>query len=118
MKRARHRSKISLRIYLEDDVAIGPGKADLLEAIRATGTIAEAGRRLDMSYKRAWMLVETMNRCFRSPLVETSKGGAARGGATLTALGADVLERYRTMEATAQKAVRDNMIRFKALLAR
>lgn len=59
-----------------EDIAIGPGKADLLSAIAETGSIAAAGRRLDMSYRRAWLLVETMNRCFRAPLVEAAKGGA------------------------------------------
>jgi Bacterial regulatory helix-turn-helix protein, lysR family len=67
-----------LRIVLEPDIAIGPGKADLLEGIRETGSIAAAGRRLGMSYKRAWLLVETMNACFKSPLVEASRGGRAR----------------------------------------
>ena len=68
-----------LRIVLEPDIAIGPGKADILEAIRETGSIAAAGRRMGMSYKRAWLLVETMNACFKSPLVEASRGGRARG---------------------------------------
>ena len=66
-----------LRILLGRDIAIGPGKADLLEGIRDTGSIAAAGRRLGMSYKRAWLLVETMNRCFSRPMVEALKGGKA-----------------------------------------
>ena len=64
-----------LRIVLGRDIAVGPGKADLLEGIRETGSIAAAGRRLGMSYKRAWLLVDTMNRCFSKPLVEAIKGG-------------------------------------------
>ena len=68
-----------LRIVLEPDIAIGPGKADILEGIRETGSIAAAGRRLGMSYKRAWLLVETMNACFKSPLVEASRGGRPTG---------------------------------------
>ena len=98
-------ARLRLRLTAGDDIAIGPGKADLLEAIAATGSIAAAGRRLDMSYRRAWLLVETMNRCFRTPLVETAKGGARGGGARLTPVGDDVLQRYRRMEALAGKAI-------------
>ena len=118
MGRARRHLKLSLRICLEDDIALGPGKADLLESIDAEGTITAAGRRLGMSYKRAWSLVETMNRCFESPLVETSKGGAARGGASLTRLGRSVLERYRAMEAAAHQAIRRDARYIEGRLAR
>ena len=98
-----------LRIVLEPDIAIGPGKADLLEGIRNTGSIAAAGRRLGMSYKRAWLLVETMNRCFKRPLVEASKGGRAGGGAMLTELGEEVLARYRRMETLTAHAIEPEM---------
>jgi molybdate transport system regulatory protein len=98
-----------LRIVLEPDIAIGPGKADLLEGIRDTGSIAAAGRRLGMSYKRAWLLVETMNRCFKRPLVEASKGGRAGGGARLTELGEEVLARYRRMETLTADAIEPEM---------
>lgn len=98
-----------LRIVLEPDIAIGPGKADLLEGIRDTGSIAAAGRRLGMSYKRAWLLVETMNRCFKRPLVEASKGGRAGGGAMLTELGEEVLARYRRMETLTADAIEPEM---------
>ena len=92
-----------------DDIAIGPGKADLLEGIRDTGSIAAAGRAMKMSYKRAWLLVDTMNACFKEPLVRTSKGGASRGGAELTSLGEDVLERFRAMQKTAEASVQHEM---------
>jgi molybdate transport system regulatory protein len=105
-----------LRIVLEPDIAIGPGKADLLEGIRETGSIAAAGRRLGMSYKRAWLLVETMNGCFKSPLVEASRGGQARGGATLTPDGERVLECYRRMEALTVKAIATEMAELRNLL--
>src|SRR5688572_12846469 len=105
-----------LRIVLEPDIAIGPGKADLLESIRATGSIAAAGRRLGMSYKRAWLLVETMNACFKSPLVEASRGGRARGGATLTPDGERVLDCYRRMEALTGKAIANEMAELRSLL--
>jgi molybdate transport system regulatory protein len=106
-----------LRIVLEPDIAIGPGKADLLEGIRETGSIAAAGRRLGMSYKRAWLLVETMNACFKSPLVEASRGGRARGGAILTKLGHEVLARYRRMEALTEEAVELEMAALRAFVA-
>jgi len=93
-----------LRLVLRPGIAFGPGKADLLEGIRNAGSIAAAGRKLGMSYTRAWQLVEAMNREFRAPLVDSAKGGAARGGASLTALGTEVLRRYRRIEAAAQRA--------------
>ena len=105
-----------LRIVLEPDIAIGPGKADLLEGIRDTGSIAAAGRRMGMSYKRAWLLVDTMNRCFKVPLVEASRGGRARGGAVLTPLGQEVLARYRRMEALTEAAVETEMAALRAVV--
>lgn len=105
-----------LRVVLKPDIALGPGKADILEGIRDTGSIAAAGRRLGMSYKRAWTLVEEMNRHFKVPLVETSKGGSGHGGATLTALGTEVLERYRRMEAHAEDAIARDMTALRKLL--
>jgi molybdate transport system regulatory protein len=107
---------VRLRVVLKRDIAIGPGKADLLESIAATGSISAAARRMGMSYKRAWLLVDTMNRCFRSPLVEAAKGGQAGGGARLTAAGAEVLRRYRAMEKRAATASADDLARLKRLL--
>ena len=77
--------------------AMGPGKADLLDAIRETGSISAAAKRMKMSYRRAWELVDVMNRCFDQPLVQTSPGGAHGGGAQLTPLGARVLACYRAL---------------------
>lgn len=94
-----------LRFVLEPDIALGPGKADMLERIRETGSISAAGRLMGMSYKRAWMMVESMNRCFRRPLVAAAKGGTRGGGARLTPIGEEVLARYRCMEAKAAKAI-------------
>lgn len=96
--------RLSFRLILGDNIALGPGKVQLLEAIRATGSIAAAGRELGMSYKRAWHLVDTMNRCFASPLVEAAKGGAHGGGARITPLAEEVITRYRRLEAHARKA--------------
>lgn len=95
---------LRIRAMLAPDVMIGPGKADLLDGIRETGSIAAAGRRMGMSYKRAWMLVETMNAGFCPPLVETSRGGANFGGATLTSTGEEVLAHYRRLQAKAAQA--------------
>lgn len=109
---------VHLRVTLKRDVAIGPGKADLLEGIAATGSIAAAGRRMGMSYKRAWLLVDTMNRCFRVPVVAAAKGGPAGGGARLTPLGAEVLAAYRRMQARTVRAVGRDLARLKRRLAR
>ena len=107
-----------LRIVLEPNIALGPGKADLLQAIAETGSISAAGRRMAMSYRRAWLLVSTMNQCFQSPLVETAKGGAGGGGgAQLTPLGREVLERYRRMERLTAAAVENEMAALRRVLA-
>lgn len=116
MKAGNRTPGARLRIVLEPDIAIGPGKADILAGIRETGSIAAAGRRMGMSYKRAWLLVETMNRCFRAPLVETSRGGRTRGGATLTPTGERVLESYRRMERRTAKAIAGEMDDLRSLL--
>jgi molybdate transport system regulatory protein len=96
--------KIKLQLLLGEDIAMGPGKAELLEAITQEGSISAAGRALGMSYRRAWLLVDTMNRCFREKLVATTPGGAKTGGARLTAAGLAVLEDYRVVQAAVAKA--------------
>ena len=88
----------------DETIVMGPGKADLLEAIGRTGSIRAAAGELEMSYMRAWSLVRTMNAAFRSPLVEKERGGAAQGGAQLTASGKKVLQLYRKMEQNAARA--------------
>lgn len=99
MTRTRHATPtFQLRLAAEKDVVIGPGKADLLEAIERNGSIASSSRELGMSYKKAWQLIETMNRHFTAPLIDTQTGGNQRGGASLTPLGREVLARYRTLE--------------------
>lgn len=87
---------LRLRI-LFDDTMVGPGKAELLDRIRDTGSIAAAGRQMGMSYKRAWMLVEEMNAAFRDPLVSSARGGAGGGGAQLTPAGHEVLRLYQAI---------------------
>ena len=98
------RTEFRLRIHRGDDIAVGPGKVDLLEAIGATGSISGAARSLGMSYRRAWLLVDTMNRCFRTPVVQAEAGGKRGGGAQLTPLGAEVIRRYRRIERGAARA--------------
>ena len=104
------------RILLGASIAIGPGKAALLEAISETGSIAAAGRLMGMSYRRAWLLAKTMNACFREPLIEAAKGGIGGGGARLTATGREVLALYRAMEDHAAAAVTSDMERLRALM--
>ncbi len=77
---------------------MGPGKADLLDAIAREGSISGAARELGMSYRRAWLLVDAMNRCWREALVETSPGGSARGGARITPYGRGILQLYRSLQ--------------------
>lgn len=84
--------------------AFGPGKAELLRHIAATGSLRTAARELGMSYNRAWQLVKTMNGLFREPLVEFARGGGTRGGAALTPTGEEVLLRYTRMEAACRRA--------------
>lgn len=116
MRVGNKRQGVRLRLVLEPDIAIGPGKADILDGIAETGSIAAAGRRMGMSYKRAWLLVETMNRCFREPLVETSRGGRDRGGAVLTETGREVLDRYRRMEELTETAIAADLKAVRSLL--
>ncbi len=105
------------RIYFGDEIAIGPGKAALLEAIRDSGSISGAARLQGMSYKRAWNLVDTMNRCFRETLVETATGGGGGGGARLSPFGTKVLAHFRTMEKRTDAAIRGELASFVTLLA-
>lgn len=97
--------KLQIRILLEQNIAFGPGKADLLEAIERTGSISQAAKSMNMSYRRAWQLVDTMNQCFQTALVETQTGGTHGGGAAITALGQKVLQHYRQMQINAQQAL-------------
>lgn len=89
---------LRIRILFGEQAMLGPGKAELLERIRDTGSIAAAGRSMTMSYKRAWLLVEEMNGAFRDPLVASTRGGPNGGGAHLTAAGETVLGHYRRLE--------------------
>jgi len=98
--------KALFRVYLGPEIALGPGKAELLGHIAKTGSISEAARRMEMSYNRAWLLVRTMNRSFKQPLVQSSRGGDKYGGAQLTKSGREVLNLYRALESKFAAAIK------------
>jgi molybdate transport system regulatory protein len=99
--------KIKIQLIGNDNIAMGPGKADLLEAIQHKGSISSAALSMDMSYKRAWDLVNVMNKSFKQALIATSVGGDKGGGAQVTEFGLQVLTQYRAIEAKASLAVKN-----------
>jgi molybdate transport system regulatory protein len=112
------RAQIDLkpRLIARGERALGPGKADLLEHIASLGSISAAAKAMEMSYARAWALVDTMNRAFKQPIVEAATGGQGGGGARLTDFGAEVLTRYRTMQATLDECAAKHLKTFEAFL--
>jgi molybdate transport system regulatory protein len=106
------------RVADDDRIALGPGKAELLEAIARAGTIGDAAQSLGMSYMRAWQLVREMNEAFREPLVEASRGGDRRGGAARTDAGRRALALYREMEQEALRAAREPWTKLRRMLSR
>src|SRR5476649_2592152 len=86
------------RIACGKEIAFGPGKAELLQLVSETGSISEAAKRMSMSYMRAWSLIQTMNACFKKPVIEAARGGREHGGAELTRAGRSVLKLYRQIE--------------------
>lgn len=107
MARKQPELEIDLRLRLRrgEDIAMGPGKADLLEAIAAAGSISGGARKMGMSYRRAWLLVETMNRAFGQPLVRAKTGGNSGGGAEVTEIGLAAVEAYRRLQREALRVV-------------
>ncbi|HML09504.1 MAG TPA: LysR family transcriptional regulator [Stellaceae bacterium] len=110
-------TRLTLRIDFDADRQIGPGKIKLLELIDSTGSISAAGRQMGMSYRRAWLLVDNLNHCFREPLVAAQVGGVKGGGAALTAFGRGVVEHYRAIEEAAATAGADHVGALTASLA-
>lgn len=106
-----------LRLYRAGDTALGPGKVALLEAIAETGSISAAARRFGMSYRRAWQLVDEMNRAFAQPAVVSATGGAHGGGTHLTDSGRSIVAHYRAIEAAARQAGEDDITALTRLLA-
>ncbi len=107
-------ASLSLRIDLDPGGRIGPGKIELLEKIAAFGSISAAGRAMDMSYRRAWELVEEINAIFGKPLVESQAGGRRGGGARLTALGLALVTRFRAVERAAADAAAEHLAALQA----
>ena len=101
---SRQMARLTLRIDFDKDRALGPGKIKLLELIDALGSISAAGREMKMSYRRAWLLVDSLQKTFREPLVASQKGGVHGGGASLTPAGVAVVRHYRAVEAAAHSA--------------
>lgn len=106
------RSGPRLRLLFSEMTALGPGRAELMERIAATGSISAAARAMGMSYRRAWLLIEASNAAFVEPLVSTSTGGSGGGGAHLTEFGASILARYRAMEQKAATALAEDFAEF------
>lgn len=109
--------RLRIRIVFGEAEMMGPGKAELLERIDRTGSIAAAGREMDMSYKRAWELIGTMNAMFHAPVVTSTRGGAGGGGAVLTDTGRKVVQLYRAFESRAATAGAQELEAFCTLLA-
>ena len=114
---SRNAAAMQVQISFRHALAFGPGKAALLEAIAATGSITAAARRIDMPYRRAWNLVEELNMMFPSPLIDCKVGGDGGGGAMLTELGRDILGRFRDLENKALHSVEAEVEAFALLMA-
>jgi molybdate transport system regulatory protein len=105
-----------IRVWVGDDVALGPGKVELLELLHVTGSITAAARQMGMSYMRAWTLIQTMNRCFSEPLVLPTRGGKKGGSTALTETGLKALECYQEMEKSGLKAMARHWRRLRSLV--
>src|ERR1700752_4995238 len=109
-------TKLMLRVDFGPNRAIGPGKIRLLEAIDRSGSISQAGRALGMSYRRAWLLIDDMNQCFRHAGGSAKPGGSQGGGAVLTAFGAELVRDYRAIETAAEVAAKNRLRGLEAAL--
>jgi molybdate transport system regulatory protein len=118
VKSVRSLPSLSVRIDLDSEERIGPGKIQLLENIHSCGSISAAGRAMDMSYKRAWDLVDEINRICRHPAVERQTGGKNGGGAVLTPFGMSLVARYRKIERDAASAVRKELLALRTDIGR
>lgn len=110
--------KPRVRILMGELTAMGPGRADLIDAIDRTGSISAAAREMKMSYRRAWLLVETTNASFIEPLVVTNTGGSGGGGASVTEFGRGIVEHYRAMEQKAADSIASDFAVFGKLMAK
>ena len=105
-----------IRILQGGEIVMGPGKADLLAHVAETGSLSEAARRMKMSYMKAWLLVQVMNRNYRKPLVQAERGGSGGGGACLTSYGRRVLACYREMEKKSLTAMEEPWTKLRRML--
>jgi molybdate transport system regulatory protein len=111
-------TRVRLRIYLgEEEHKLGPGKIQLLEAIREHGSISAAARSLGMAYRHAWELIDDLNRCFETPVVEASTGGRAGGGAEVTRFGEELIRRFHAMEKATRRAIGRELAALEARVA-
>lgn len=117
MDKHHHPPRLRIRIVFGEAEMMGPGKAELLERVDRTGSIAAAGREMGMSYKRAWELIGTLNTMFQAPVVTSTRGGPGGGGAVLTDMGREVLRLYRGFEAETALAGKGQLDAFSALLS-
>ena len=115
--RPRLREEPQVRVQLGEAFPLGPGKVQLIEAIARTGSISAAAREGEMSYRRAWVLIDEVNRSFRAPLVETATGGKGGGGAHITELGTEVLRRYHDIESRMRDMIEREADKLTDLLA-
>ena len=102
-------TRLTLRVDFGSSRSIGPGKIRLLEAVERTGSISQAGRALGMSYRRAWLLIDDLNQCFRHPVVTAKPGGSKGGGAVLTEFGTALIRDYRAIETEAAAAAKKRL---------
>lgn len=116
MDQEPQRPRLRIRIIFGEAEMMGPGKAELLERIESTGSLAAAGREMGMSYKRAWELIGTLNTMFHAPVVTSTRGGPGGGGAVLTDTGREVLRLYRDFEAESARAGARQLDAFRTLL--
>jgi molybdate transport system regulatory protein len=116
--RGKPQLRFRMRITDGDVIAIGPGKIALLEAVERNGSITAAAKSLDMSYRRAWLLLDELNRSLRQPAIESVKGGSHGGGCALTAVGRELVTLYRRIEQHATVACRDDIRKLLSMLAR
>jgi len=107
-------AKLTFRVEFDPEGAVGPGKIELLERIDTLGSIAAAGRAMGMSYRRAWELIDSINQCFREPVVDKQLGGPTGGGAMLTPFGRQVVKHYRAIERKAKRAAAKHLTALQA----
>jgi molybdate transport system regulatory protein len=103
---------VRLRVHFDSTLAIGPGRIELLERIERTGSLTSAAREMSMSYRRAWLLMRSLNSALRKPALVSAKGGRSGGGTTLTPAGRSLVKAYRLAEADCLRRVRRSIGRF------